>query len=294
MTPDHVPILVSYAYWDNVAPHLHKIDPARFDLIIDSGAFTAYSLGKEIKLDEYMRFLRSIDSTWRWRAIQLDVMGDEKKTERNLQTMLDAGFDNILPVFTRGHNIDRLDYLHSLPSDCVMFGGIVEGKGNLGYVKWFMERNGDRPVHWLGFGNTSFLQRYRPKSYDSSSFKSGEMYVRPSVYAGKMRHYRLGREHFAKRPSYKHVQDLQRMGFTMEEIRWLGREKTWTGCKLRTNQTADDPTGLISLITYVTYCLKALELKRRCGTDTYWAYVTTPETVFWALDWLRERSVDIY
>ena len=58
-------ILVAFPYFSQgIYRFLSEKDPSTFRLIVDSGAFTAWNTGREIRLDDYMKFLKSIPSHW--------------------------------------------------------------------------------------------------------------------------------------------------------------------------------------------------------------------------------------
>ena len=79
--PDKPRALVSYAYIaDDWTP------PAGVDLLIDSGAFTAYTTGKRIDLDAYMQYLDTHRGRYR-AAFALDVIGDADGSLANYRIM---------------------------------------------------------------------------------------------------------------------------------------------------------------------------------------------------------------
>ncbi|UXE04468.1 DpdA-like tRNA-guanine transglycosylase [Mycobacterium phage Funsized] len=60
--------------------------PAGFDVIIDSGAYTAHTKGIKIDRDEYTAFLAERVGQFRF-AVALDVIGDPEATTANYQAM---------------------------------------------------------------------------------------------------------------------------------------------------------------------------------------------------------------
>mgnify|MGYP003336480742 FL=1 len=50
-------------------------------LMIDSGGFTAFSKGKEIRLSDYIAFLRHWEGAWDY-AMSLDVIGNPQEIGR--------------------------------------------------------------------------------------------------------------------------------------------------------------------------------------------------------------------
>jgi len=147
-------------------------------LLVDSGAFTAWKLGKPIKLDDYCRFLESLPVK-PWRYFMLDVVGDPKTTLENYALMLKRGF-NPIPIFTRGECPSVLDDYYKT-SDVVGLGGI----GQKEYVKGIMKHVGSRKCHWLGFTNLSFIKYFKPYMADSSSWNIGARYASCPLYLGR-------------------------------------------------------------------------------------------------------------
>lgn len=153
------------------------------ELLIDSGAFTAYNTGTVITLDDYCQFLTNMRQHGDFRYVQLDVFGDPQGTFDNYIEMRNQGFTEAIPVFTRGDSLERLDELYSY-TDYIMFGGIVIGTGNREYIKWFLENNHGRSCHWLGFVDMPFIKAYRPTSVDSSSWNCSARFGTIPSYAG--------------------------------------------------------------------------------------------------------------
>ncbi len=126
-------ILVAFPYFSQqVYRFLMDKDPSTFRLIVDSGAFTAWNTGKHISMEDYCKFLKTIPSHWEYKAVQLDVYGNPEQTYTNYLRMLDAGYKDVMPVFTRGDTIERLEEFYSY-TDYIMFGGIAIGGENKNY-----------------------------------------------------------------------------------------------------------------------------------------------------------------
>jgi hypothetical protein len=253
-------ILMAYPYIKEkeVAFLKEKRRTNGYRLIIDSGAFTAWNTGKEIKLDDYCRFLDAIESLRPFRSVQLDVVGDPGASWANYEMMRKRGYD-VMPVFTRGESLERLEEMYS-HTDYVMFGGIAFGAGNANYVKWLMERNGDRKIHWLGFANLDFVRKYNPTSVDASSWNSSKRYggvklVKPN---GQMR--TLNRSEFKVRPDTSLMEAMRRQGASWEDIAELRTEAGWTG--------GDSAAFRISVAGHV---LQARAIESACGTRYFFA-----------------------
>jgi len=285
-------VLVSFPYWEKNASSMKRVfddhDPAMFRLLIDSGAFSAWTLGEEISLDSYMRFIRSLPSTWDVSCIQLDVVGDPVKTKENWLRMLDAGID-ALPVFTRGGSFEVLDEYYA-QSPLVMFGGIVQGKGNKNYIRHFMENNRGRPVHWLGFSDHNFMKHYRPFSVDSSTVTSAQRFGDFMYYAGAGKVKKLEKQHFVTEPPREFIQSCLRVGLTRKEIALLGQAKHWRGGADPTSW--DTGKGIASLMVHIHQVYRGMDMERAIGTRYYIAQTTTATVgaLFTSSEFLQERG----
>lgn len=184
-------LLVAYPYMTSQVIGVLKEHRTRLRFILDSGAFTAWKLGKPIALDDYCKFLESLQVK-PWRYFALDVVGDPHGTLKNYELMLKRGFKP-MPVFTRGEDVSVLESYYNT-SDVVAIGGLVGTEGNRGFVKGIMEKVGKRKVHWLGFTNLSFLHSLRPYMADSSSWMSGPRYGQTKLYLGNGRTLKLTRK----------------------------------------------------------------------------------------------------
>lgn len=168
-------VLVAFPYWGAlVTEQLKTLDRSEYRLIVDSGAFSAWNRGAKIELDDYCRFLDSISQFRPFYAVQLDVFGDPEASFRNLMVMRERGYD-VMPVHTRGDSVEMLNRYYEM-TDYIMFGGIVVGSENRGYVKWWLQQNQGRKAHWLGFVDVPFIKVYRPESADSTSWMTANIY----------------------------------------------------------------------------------------------------------------------
>jgi len=180
------PVLVSYAYAMKNEEHFKIIaDHPDIELLLDCGAFTAKSTGREIRLDDYCSFLdRYKDKLFAYLA--LDVVGDPVGTEANLQEMLKNGYKPV-PVHVLGDDERRMDELFEM-SDYVACAGLRRpGKGHCprSYVKAKMKWAKGRKVHWLGYVVEDMIARFKPYSCDSASFNSSAIWGQLHVYMGR-------------------------------------------------------------------------------------------------------------
>lgn len=120
-------ILVSYAYCRNRFGFIEYlkslVNENRINLLLDSGAFTSFTRGKEINLKEYIDFCREMESHC-VNYIQLDKIRDDKVSKENLEIMFQSGLTP-MPVIT-AHEKDLLTlstYANACGYACVAGGG---------------------------------------------------------------------------------------------------------------------------------------------------------------------------
>lgn len=262
-------VLIAYPYIGkskNIVNELMSWNKDEYRLMIDSGAFTAWKSGNPIKIDDYCRFLDSIERLRPFYAIQLDSVGNHDETERNLRIMLSRGYD-VLPVFTRGAPLDWLDECYRL-SDYTLFGGIVEGSGNQKYVQWFMEHAKGRRCHWLGFDNKKYVVHYKPYSLDSSSWESASRFGALFTYTG-------GNSFtgFSKKDAVKELPLIRR------HLNHMRVPEHWGRMLLSDHETAWKNLSTVSVethnvaakITGWSYMLRAMDMQAKIGTIGYMA-----------------------
>lgn len=182
-------VLVSYAFLKNDLSMLdHLLSIPFVDVLVDSGAYSAYSRGEEIDIEEYVTFLREYEDRL-WRYIALDVIGDRKQSWRNFEQMLRLGMRPI-PVLQFPGSKDELERMYAA-TDLVAVGGLVlpgrKGRRRNGYVQMVMEWANGRPVHLLGFGDVRYLSKFRPYSCDSSNWCGAGMFGNIQIYLGSGR-----------------------------------------------------------------------------------------------------------
>ena len=221
MTP--LNILIAYPYCS--ARYLSIVDSlgSSIRFVLDSGAFTSWKLGKEIRLDDYCKFIETLPVK-PWRYFTLDVIGDPEATMKNYQTMLRRGF-NPVPIFTRGEDPSVLDDYYET-SDVVGVGGLVGTEGNRGFVKGIMDKIGERRVHWLGFTHLEFLKHFRPYMCDTSAWESVARYGQLRLYMGRGKFTTLIKKDFANKPDEEVLSRIRSLGIDPYK---LAKEEHWRG-----------------------------------------------------------------
>lgn len=115
--------LISFAYNDTYKFIQDKIPPSH--LIIDSGGFTINSLGINLDIDDYIRFLGEIKYKY---AFNFDIIRDAEQTYKNQKYMEGEGVD-VIPVFHLGDSYKYLQNYIDEGYDYISLGGMV-GKGD--------------------------------------------------------------------------------------------------------------------------------------------------------------------
>lgn len=246
-------LLTAYPYTtERTLEHVASMgDDVRW--LLDSGAFTAYKLGRVITLDEYCRFLTDLPVK-PWRYFVLDVIGDPVATARNYDAMRDRGFDPI-PIFTRGGGLDELDRLYE-HTDVVGLGGVAGAdRSAYQWLKAVMAHVAGRKVHILGFASMNWLKFLRPFSCDASSFEAVARYGQLSVYAGNGRFAQYRRS--AERPSPEVVRGLRRVGVDAYRLQ---QEANWRG-----------GDSLVRWASTATWIAASIDIERVLGTRLFLA-----------------------
>lgn len=203
-------VLIAYPYLkqnvlDTLASHRDKI---RF--LMDSGAFTAFSGGKPIALDDYCGFIRDLPFK-PWRYFTLDVIGDPEATRRNYRVMLERGFEPV-PICTAGGDYAEMDEYFKT-SSLVGIGGLVHQKPatKLRMVAQAMKAANGRNLHLLGFTGSQEIKKFRPYSADSSSWLQTSRYGKLLCYLGRGECRTIRKSVFQRKPPHWVLRFLQDM-----------------------------------------------------------------------------------
>lgn len=138
-------------------------------LMIDSGAFTAYTLGKPISIDNYIAYLQHWYGVYDY-AMNLDVIGNPRATAKNLLTLQGHGL-NVVPIYTARAKVAELRAM-TKDAEYIAYGGLVGVPKRLQIpatktVVDIAASNGAR-VHALGQTSAQMFDYAAPYSGDSS------------------------------------------------------------------------------------------------------------------------------
>ena len=174
-------ILESYHYIGSQ----RYIDQMRADdakVFLDSGAFSAYTLGVDIDLPTYCNYIKRNKDLWRvedgvMMASVLDGIGDPLKTYQNQLHMEQLGAKP-LPCFHAGEDERYLEY-YVQNYEYITLGGMV-GSSTKQLCIWldrmwerYLTDGSGRPrlkVHGFGITSVPIVERYPWYSVDSSSW----------------------------------------------------------------------------------------------------------------------------
>jgi hypothetical protein len=236
-------------------------DHPDIELLVDSGAFSALNSGAAVDLDSYIAWLKENEAGVD-HAIALDVLGNPEQTDKNLQTMLDAGITTV-PVHVLGDDEARMDKLFEL-SDYVAFGGLRRprrGWAPKSYVAEKMKWAKGRRVHWLGYTKHGMITRFRPHSCDSANIAGGQMWGHCMLYHGNNRWSRTTRKQFigggmVLPPEFERFSD--QLGYSAED--WYD-DANWKRDKGRIVMCFE--------LTMYSFLLYSLDVYRRTGVRYY-------------------------
>ena len=240
------------------------------DLLIDSGAFAAFRLGKPIDLDEYMGFLANHkDNLFGYFA--LDVIGDRKRTMDNLREMRKQGF-RPWPVFTVGNTRKEMNEMFD-QTEVLGIGGIqysiwpFDPQSRLSYLKMITEWSEGRKMHFLGIAKEGILRAFKPYSCDASTWLNSAKFGRLSIYLGNGRWQHLFFDDIKTKGADKNISrevelEISRAGFTLADLK---NPAVWNN-KYETVSTEKSVLVHATSRSWIKY---VIEFEKRFGTKMF-------------------------
>lgn len=142
------------------------------DWVLDSGAFSAFNIGSEIKLDDYIETCKQLLATDQTltEIFSLDVIGDFKAGLKNNELMWKQGIKAI-PCY----HFDEPEWvLKEIAANFpkIALGGcaMVPVTTKLKWAEQCFARVFPKKIHGFGFGSQVFVERLPFDSVDSSSW----------------------------------------------------------------------------------------------------------------------------
>lgn len=173
LPPESYPaLLVSFVYIKTFFHNRHRY--AYRDWALDSGAFSARSLGVEINLQEYIdlcKRLRGEDPTLR-DIFALDVIGDWRATMKNTEAMWRKGIEAI-PCYHLADN--DWGVLKGMARDYpkIAIGGMADLRGNLKrrFVEQCFARVWPKKMHGFGCSSETMVMSFPWHSVDATNWE---------------------------------------------------------------------------------------------------------------------------
>lgn len=162
--------------------------PENVPLILDSGAFSAYTQGKVIDIEAYIEWCQALEGRYDF-AFNLDELGDEKTSLERWEYLTAAGIETA-PVIHYGSKPENVlpAYLEQ-GAGVIALGGLVgsgahaQALGWSAYVlKWIKENASQVRTHGLGVHGSSRLARLPFTTIDSSSPTAAFKFARLPIY----------------------------------------------------------------------------------------------------------------
>lgn len=177
--------LVSFAYiGTNFVPvsTLARLLDACPRVVLDSGAFTAWTKGKPVDLGRYLAFIEEHGHRYAWIAA-LDAIGDWRGSIENWTAMLDrlpaALAAKVVPVFHEGEPVEVLDtYCERAP---LVGLGRTEGRNSkqktFAFYDACFNAHPEGRFHAFGNGSPDTLECYPFASFDCTTWERDATYT---------------------------------------------------------------------------------------------------------------------
>jgi len=294
-------ILVSYVYSRDIDffKKFFSEYGEEVNLILDSGAFTAYSTGKPIELKEYCLFLdKLLKINDDFNFVHLDVIGDEKQTLKNLETMKKLYGERLIGVITNGSSLETIEKSVSL-CDYLAIGGIAKHFVD-DYVKHLLKLYPEKKFHGLGYVRKGLMDKggilY---SADASSWMGTHLFggLRILEESGNVKTYSY--QEYLKNRTKLNNRIFKLFGLRLNS---LNRKVIWGnngGYEKSLDRNLADlasggSNGVVQMLTTFSYILFYDLLEKKYSTRCYFACQSTQlYHVLKAYRWLKQKGYKI-
>jgi hypothetical protein len=248
---------VSYAYKNAFPKTIEFLEPLHPDgrLIVDSGAFTAWSKGEQIDLQAYGEFCLELLEKVKGKVnhvyvINLDVIPGEmgkNPTPDQITSSAEKGFENLEKLEAMGlqpihifHQFEDMKWLDMLAKRQSYIGispsnacSVKERKNWLKHVFWSLTKDHPKLVRTHGFGVTakSLMEEFPWYSVDSSSWSAVDQYGRGCFTTKKQNYdswFNSRQESHRNLVLKNEIKELLRLEKQNTEI-WKERGLDWEG-----------------------------------------------------------------
>ena len=175
-------ILISYADYKKTFPTFKKyLDKYNFNILLDSGAYSAFTRGIKLDVREYAEFIQQHKKYFE-RYFNLDDIEDFENTWNNQDYLESQGLKPV-PVFHYGEPLELLRMMVR-QYDFIGLGGMVpipNNKLDAWLSQLLFDRNGDVKYpnvkfHALGLSTSYLLRKYPFYSCDSTKWLVGKKF----------------------------------------------------------------------------------------------------------------------
>jgi hypothetical protein len=166
-------LLLSYFHFGKREKILRLLDSIGYkpNILLDSGAYSAMTTGKEVALTAYMKFVKDNQDLVN-NYIALDVFEKENITKAYYDIMKEEGL-NPIPVFHYGFSESLLSYYIDQGETYIAFGGTVgiANKSKVAeWVKYYCWLYPGIKFHLLGSTSHKIMDNCDLESVDASSW----------------------------------------------------------------------------------------------------------------------------
>jgi len=165
----HINVLASYYFLRK------EKQPLPYTVLLDSGAYSAFTSGAKIDIDEYCQYIKTNHKTIE-NYFSLDEIGSAENSYHNLKKMERAGLKPI-PAFHTNEGFDWLKRYISEGYKYIALGGVAQLRNRTKILSWlkscFSLIPSDVKVHGFAITSPFLVKKFPFYSIDSSSWAKG-------------------------------------------------------------------------------------------------------------------------
>jgi hypothetical protein len=190
-------VLLSYHYFKNM-PLSEFLDSVGYEpvIMLDSGAYSAFTSGKNISPVDYMQYIRD-NRNYIDEYVALDVIGSSSLSFAYWRLMMDEGYRNAIPVFHYGEPFHMLSRYVAGRRSRAALGGCVPVEDKSAVADWVIECMRQYPnveFHLLGCNHKIIRERCSGlASRDFSTWIMAAANGYPKSIPGRTRDARIAR-----------------------------------------------------------------------------------------------------
>lgn len=159
----------------------------RPEIILDSGAYSAYTKGKSVNLFDYMAYIAE-NAEYISRYIALDVIGDSFATKAYYEIMRSRGLDPI-PVYHYGDDLSKALFYVQNGANALALGNTVGIRDKEVVALWCKEVHEQLPgvaLHLLGSSSRAIIDCGAVETCDSSAWYMMAVNGKPKTVPTKL------------------------------------------------------------------------------------------------------------